>query len=375
MVRLSSQNIIIPAAMDVDSPPRPRTQPSPKSSSAFDSKPLPPTPRPAQFVNGRWIHAKRHVEGTIPKLGPDGRTIHPMWGLYVEDDESDYSQDSPTLGAASQTTLCPGPAPNATRVTSMGPPPRPPRDSVDQSLAAFFPNRDPFSQQPPAARHFDTILDRQRANAPAGPSSAPAQEPEKPKRAAFFSRENLSFARKALQTGRKKPPVKVDTGARPSAYASGAHPERTPYPDPAARPSSSRSHRTSAGSAYSQAVAKVFRRGAARQSVWINDADIPSAQLPHAPPSTPANRANRGSGGSGWYEDDSDEEDRVVEQQRIIPSWSRRAGGPDTPRPPPGHQWHGFFGQTLRTVVMSRDERRRAALREKIRVIPEGQAE
>ena len=329
--------------MSPDNTPRPRTQPSPKSPSAFDLKPLPPTPAP--LVGTHWSHA------VSPRMRDDVSSL--------------YSQDSPTLGT-SQTTLCPIPAPATRRATSMAPPPRPPRDSIDPTLAAFFPNRDPLAQQPPAACHFDTILDRQQTSA--GPS-VPAQEPEKPKRV-FFSRESLSFARKALQTGRKKPPVKVDT----TSFAQISQPRRTPYPEPVApaapRPSSSRSHRRSASSTCSQAVARMFRRSAAREA-WINAVEKPS-DLPRAPPPTPDNRTNRGSGGSGWYEDDSDEGNsgnNVINQQRIIPSWSRRAGGPDTPRPVVSHQWPNF----MRNVVMSRDERRRRALRDKIRVIPEGQ--
>lgn len=361
-----------------------------------------------------------------------------------DDSSSVYSQDSPTLGSASasRTVVCPGPFSDpfsgpdpasqlgayyeyTPRGASM-PPPRPPRDAIDPTLAAFnfpvhhFPGHyqhqyHPY-QHPPIPSDFDAILARhdlgRRRQSHASlradhddDDDDRDQDPDRPRRT-FFSRESLSFARKVLQTGRRKqPPVRVDTLARPAYQAPADHPERTaPFPGhtpetaiaTTPRPSTSRSaHRTSAGSA----VAKVFRRSS-RQTLTVNRDDPPPMPMPMPesgagagavgtpttaalappppPPPTPANHANRisdGSGGSGWYSDDSDESDDVVEQQRIIPTWSRRASGPDTPRPPlssrPEHPWHGIVTSRVKAVVRSREEKRRAALRDKIRVIPE----
>lgn len=169
-----------------------------------------------------------------------------------------------------------------------------------------------------------------------------------------------SFADKVLRSSRRKPPVTIETG-HPS-YTSGKHHPRSLYPtsgaavmEPPRRGVESDALRSSDGrSRYSAALSRALRRGSGTDS---------------------------GSEHS-WRKNVESECSEPV-GGFVILTHSRRASGPDTPMPPglaTGEQartpyrmgrhwseWTARARKTASTVVTSRDEQRRDALKAKIR--------
>lgn len=352
----------LPQGMETSIPPAQQMR-SPYPTASYELKPLPPPPPPKS--EGRWSH--------FDATRPGGSAWKPMSTRPLAsptEASSVYSQDSPlettkypqnwTFFDSSQSSTA-----SDRRQTSLAPP-RPPREplglgltqlpnSSDTCLSSYGPYR--FEAAPAmmaqtdiSARDMYHATTAQIAHSSRG--MAPPEGGEQKAKSRFFSKDSLSFASKALQSGRKKPPSSVRTD---KMYAPGQYPERTPYPAEDGRDPVVEEAPRTGSSHFSQKFSKVFRRSSSQRQ--------------------PAENKQRQSGGSGiWYSDEDEEE-----EERFIPSFSRRASGPDTPRPlthKTGEHWSELKAHAKRAagaMVMSKEERRRAALRAKIRVVPEGQ--